>query len=298
VRRVLVALAITAALRADAGTVKSLVVCLDGLRADAVGPGDTPAVERLADGHWQPGIRAFFAPHAHVIPDAPSVSGPNHAAILTGVTAVQHGVHSNATAALANVAQLDYLAILETRNPALSTAKLAAWAPDERIPTGADATTIAPDDTLVDRAATLLAGDVDALFLFLDGPDAAGHAEGFGGTAYLAAVAQADRAIDRLLDVIAARPSFATEDWQIVVTTDHGGLGRDHGGTSDDETTIPFLVASPHADPAASRDGVRNVDVTPTVLAHFGIDPTVELTTRARRPYRLDGVARVPVTPR
>lgn len=297
-RRVLAAIALAAALRADAGTVKSLVVCLDGLRADAVGAGDTPAVERLAAGRWQPGVRAFFAPHAHVIADAPSVSGPNHVAILTGVTAAQHGVRSNATSALENVEQRDYLAILETRDPGLSTAKLVAWAPDERIPTGADATTIAPDDTLVDRAATLLAGNVDALFLFLDGPDAAGHAEGFGGTAYLAAVARADRAIARLLAVIAERPSFAAEDWQIVVTTDHGGLGRDHGGTSDDETTIPFLVASRHADPAASRDGVRNVDVTPTVLAHFGIDPTVELATRTRRPYRLDGVARVPVTPR
>ncbi len=297
-RPLLAVLVLAAAVRADAGTVKSLVVCLDGLRADAVGSGTTPVLERLVEGHWQPGIAAFFAPYAHVIGDAPSVSGPNHTAILTGVTAAQHGVRSNDDSALAAVDQPDYLAILERRDPGLVTAKLAAWPGDAKIPSGADSTTIAADDALVDRAATLLAGEIDALFLFLDGPDAAGHADGFGGDAYTAAVAHADRAIGRLLDVLAARPAFAQEDWQIAVTTDHGGIGRNHGGTLDAETTIPFLVASRHADPAASQDGVRNVDLTPTVLAHFGFDPTAELATRTGRPYRLDGVARVPVTPR
>lgn len=294
----LVIFLLAAAARAHAGTVKSLVVCLDGLRADAAGGDGTPAIARLADGRWQPGVRAFFASRAHAIGDAPSVSGPNHAAILTGVTAAQHGVRSNAESALAAVQQLDYLAVLERRDPALVTAKLVSWPSDARLPTGADTTTVAPDDALVERATTLLAGDVDALFLFLDGPDAAGHAEGFGGVAYAVAVAHADRAIGRLLDVVAARPSFASEDWQIAVTTDHGGIGRDHGGTSDDETTIPFLVASRHADPSASRDGVRNVDLAPSVLAHFGVDPTAALTTRDGRTYHLDGVARVPLTPR
>src|SRR6185503_14697798 len=137
------------------------------------------------------------------------------------------------------------------------------------------------------------------LFLFLDGPDAAGHAEGFGSEAYASAVRDGDRALGNLLDVIVARSTFAREDWQIVVTTDHGGNGREHGGTSDAETTIPFLVASRHAPGRAAGGDVRNVDVTPTVLAHFGIDPTGLFAMRTGdSSYRLDGTARVPVTPR
>jgi predicted AlkP superfamily pyrophosphatase or phosphodiesterase len=269
---------------------KSLVVCFDGWRADAVGPDATPTIERLATGRWQPGYRAFFARRARTIEDAPSLSGPNHAAILTGVTARRHGITSNSERALAAMDVPDYLQWLERETPARVTVKLAAWPPAERLRSGADVVAIGDDATIVTRAEAALAGDVDALFLFLDGPDAAGHADGFGGAAYARAVAEADRALGRLLDVVASRPAFAREDWQIVVTTDHGGVGRDHGGPSEPETTIPFLVASRQVTHAAGGV-VRNVDVAPTVLAHFGVDPTAE-------PYRMDGVARVPVTAR
>ena len=266
---------------------KSLVVCFDGWRADAVGSALTPMVDRLATGAWKPGYHAVFTTTARVVDDAPSVSGPNHTAILTGLTARRSGVVSNADGELAAVQAPDYLRLLERHDPALVTMKLAAWPPDGRIPSGADVVAIAPDATIVDRAATALAGDVDALFLFLDGPDAAGHADGFASASYSRAVADADAALARLLAVVAARRGFADEDWQIVVTTDHGGVGRDHGGTSAVETTIPFLVAS--REPPLRAELVRNVDVAPTVLAHFGIDPA---------PLGLDGVARVPVTPR
>jgi predicted AlkP superfamily pyrophosphatase or phosphodiesterase len=268
-------------------TPKSLVVCFDGWRADAVGSAVTPAVERLASGAWQPGYHAFFTTKARVIDDAPSVSGPNHTAILTGLTARRSGVVSNAGGELAAVQAPDYLRLLERRDPTVVTMKLAAWPPEERIPSGADVVAIAPDATIVDRAAAALAGDVDALFLVLDGPDAAGHAEGFASAGYARAVGDADAALARLLAVLVARSSFADEDWQIVVTTDHGGIGRDHGGSSAVETTIPFLVTSRETPLGGGL--VRNVDVTPTVLAHFGIDPA---------PLGLDGVARVPVTPR
>jgi len=266
---------------------KSLVVCFDGWRADAVGPAATPSVDRLATGAWQPGYRAFFTATARVIDDAPSVSGPNHTAILTGLTARRSGVQSNDDAELSAVRAPDYLRLLEEHDAALVTLKLAAWPRDERIPSGADVVAIGPDATIVARAATALAGDVDALFLFLDGPDAAGHAEGFETQAYVRAVREADAALARLLTVIAARPSFADEDWQILVTTDHGGVGRDHGGASAAETTIPFLVAS--RETPLATGSARNVDVAPTVLAHFGIDPA---------PLRLDGVAHVPITSR
>ena len=99
---------------------KSLVVCFDGWRADAVGPEATPTVDRLAGARWQPGYRAFFAPRARTIDDAPTLSGPNHAAILTGVTARRHGVGSNSTRALGAVAVPDYLQRLEQGDPAAS----------------------------------------------------------------------------------------------------------------------------------------------------------------------------------
>jgi hypothetical protein len=134
-----------------ASTPKSLVVCFDGWRADAVGSAVTPAVERLAAGAWKPGYRAFFTTTARVVDDAPTVSGPNHTAILTGLTARRSGVVSNADGELAAVQAPDYLRVMERRDPTVVTMKLAAWPPDARIPSGADVVAIAPDAMIVDR---------------------------------------------------------------------------------------------------------------------------------------------------
>jgi predicted AlkP superfamily pyrophosphatase or phosphodiesterase len=232
------------------------------------------------------------------VDDAPTLSGPNHVSILTGVRAARHGVRDNAAPALAAVRQPDYFEILERRDPSLTTLKLVAWPPDELVPSGADAVVVAPDEELASRAVRAIAGGTDVLFVFLDGPDAAGHAAGFGSDDYLRAVAAADAIVGRLLDAIGARPSIADEDWQVVLATDHGGSGRSHGGTTPAETTIPFVVTSRHA-AAAAADGVRNADVAPTVLAHFGIDPRTPIELRPGGPAApLDGVPRVPVTPR
>lgn len=295
--RLILLLVAVAAPCAAADVPRSLVVCLDGLRADAIGLA-TPAIERLVAGTWLPDYRAAITTRAHTIDDGPTLSGPNHVAILTGLTAIHHGVHSNAPTELARVEHPDYLELIERADPARVTVKLASWSGEGLVPTGADESRIAPDAKIAARAeAALRSGRADALFLFLDGPDAAGHDHGFGSPEYVAAVTDADRVIGRLLDAIAARPSG--DDWQIVVTTDHGGIERTHGGKSALEVTIPFLVASRHVVPSLLDDSVRNVDVTPTVLAHFGIDPAGTFMMRdGRTPYRLDGTARVPVTPR
>jgi predicted AlkP superfamily pyrophosphatase or phosphodiesterase len=296
-RRLLCLLAAVAAPCAAADVPRSLVVCLDGLRADAIGK-TTPAIGRLVAGGWLPGYRAVLTTRAHPIDDAPTLSGPNHVAILTGLTASRSGVHSNAPTELARVDQPDYLELLKQSDPKRVTIKLAAWNGEGLVPTGADESRVAPDEKIVARAVSAVrSGRADALFLFLDGPDAAGHEHGFESDDYEAAVRDADRAIGRLLDAIAARPR--SEDWQVIVTTDHGGVGHEHGGTSAEETLIPFLVASRHTIATLLDESVRNVDVTPTVLAHFGIDPTGWFEKRdGRTPYQLDGRARVPVTPR
>jgi arylsulfatase A-like enzyme len=294
-RRLLCLLAAVAAPCAAADVPRSLVVCLDGLRADAIGK-TTPAIGRLVAGGWLPGYRAVLTTRAHPIDDAPTLSGPNHVAILTGLTASRSGVHSNAPTELARVDQPDYLELLKQSDPKRVTIKLAAWNGEGPVPTGAD-----DASRLTRRSSRAVSGGAErpcgrALPLPRRARRA-GHEHGSESPDYEAAVRDADRAIGRLLDAIAARPR--SEDWQVIVTTDHGGVGHEHGGTSAEETLIPFLVASRHTIATLLDESVRNVDVTPTVLAHFGIDPTGWFEKRdGRTPYQLDGRARVPVTPR
>ena len=73
------------ALTASAARPMALVIMLDGCRADAVENPTAPNLQKLMAGQWQPGYRGASSLSAHTIPDGPTHSAPNHAAIATEV---------------------------------------------------------------------------------------------------------------------------------------------------------------------------------------------------------------------
>jgi arylsulfatase A-like enzyme len=89
--------------------------------------------------------------------------------------------------------------------------------------------------------------------------------------------------IGELLDALRARPTYADEDWLLLITTDHGHKpGGNHGGATLEERSA-YVIASGSDIPAGTvRDDVRHVDIAPSVLAHAGvkIDPAWELDGR------------------
>lgn len=268
----------------QAATPKSLVIALDGVRADALEIAGTPNLQRLVAGTWQPGYQGAYAYQAQTIKDADTMSGPNHTSIYTGVTAVKHGVTANDVTQMSTVNELDYLSALELNNAALNTVKLATWGADGVVPTAVDYLKIESDAASTVRAEKMLAGtysdtgwalgrDVDALFVFFDDPDHSGHSYGWLSANYYNSLRVADAYIGRILDAVRARPNFANEDWQIIVTSDHGGYGSSHGARQAMCFTIPFLVASQVANQGVLSGRPHNMDVMPTVLGHFGITP-------------------------
>ena len=58
----------------------------------------------------------------------------------------------------------------------------------------------------------------------------------------------------------------------VVVITDHGGIGKGHGGESDEERTI-FMIASGGAASAGASvsPGPGHTAVAPTVMTHLGL---------------------------
>ncbi|GAB3347425.1 alkaline phosphatase family protein [Lysobacter tyrosinilyticus] len=263
---------------------KSLVIALDGARADALEIAGTPNLQRLINGTWQPGYQGAYAYQAQTIKDADTMSGPNHTSIYTGVTSAKHGVTANDAAQMSAVNELDYLSALELKNSALNTVKLATWSLDANVPTASDYLKIESDAGSTDRAVKMLGGtytdanwalgrNVDAMFVFFDDPDHAGHTYGWLSSNYYSALQTADTQIGRILDAVRARPNFANENWQIIVTADHGGYGTSHGPRSAVYFTIPFLVASRTASQGVISGRAHNMDTMATVLSHFGYDP-------------------------
>ena len=76
-----------------------------------------------------------------------------------------------------------------------------------------------------------------------------------------------------MLTAILDRPTFPLEDWLIVVTTDHGGAGLDHGPMDADNQTIWFIAAGSTVPQQVLGAEVNHMDVYPTVMAHLGAWP-------------------------
>ncbi|MGB0591866.1 MAG: alkaline phosphatase family protein [Myxococcota bacterium] len=296
-------------------TPKSLVLALDGLRPDALAYAATPRIDALIAGTWLPGYQGAYSPVAQNLTDANTISGPNHVAIMTGATGAQHGVQRNWDVFRGyHTDYPHYLKRIERATPERHTAYLFTWKNDAKIPSDADYIFDGEDADNVARAAAILSGDhadeaglnrtrwergadVDALFLFLDNPDFAGHAEGFEPAipAYHQAITRVDAQVGVLLDAIAARPTLERERWQIVLTSDHGGYHTHHGGNIAVTHTIPFLVVSPDVRQGVLPAVVRNVDVVPTVLTHMGI-PFPPTLTGAPRGSVVDAAPTVPLS--
>ncbi|MGA8256295.1 MAG: alkaline phosphatase family protein [Nocardioides sp.] len=102
-----------------------------------------------------------------------------------------------------------------------------------------------------DARRDLLTADRAFTFLHLGGADQAGHAHGFLGPQYLAALRRIDGLIGKILH--AADAKSALDDLTIILTADHGGSPglRDHGVPTDPANyTIPFAVWGPGITPA------------------------------------------------
>lgn len=59
-----------------------------------------------------------------------------------------------------------------------------------------------------------------------------------GNPAYINAIQTVDGHIGSILTALQNRPTYAQEDWIILITTDHGGIGTGHGGNTNSERKI------------------------------------------------------------
>jgi arylsulfatase A-like enzyme len=267
--------------RASPGHRKVLVIGIDGIRPDVLAEVDTPALDALiAEGAFTDAARTGL----------PSVSGPGWSSFLIGVHPEKHGVVDNSFEGEHYAAYPDFLTRIEQVRPELATFAVVDWAPLGRsetgLPTLSDAIDervvldgyalgwLEADDASVDQATRALReGDPDALFVYLGNPDESSHTSGAIGREYRDAIAAADGHVARLIEAVRSRATYASEDWLVLVSTDHGRTADgDHGGDTPEERTIFFLASGPSARIGRLEGDVFIVDVAVTALAHLGID--------------------------
>lgn len=89
----------------------------------------------------------------------------------------------------------------------------------------------------------------DFIFVIYEPTDSTGHNYGFtiNNPRYKEAFKTADNYGYETLNAIKARDTYATEDWLIIVTSDHGGFKKEHGDASIQER-MTFIVANKEVD--------------------------------------------------
>lgn len=85
----------------------------------------------------------------------------------------------------------------------------------------------------------------DFIFSILEFTDHSGHNHGFfpERATYKYAFAKADSYAATIIAKIKARDTYDTEDWLIILTTDHGGYGKAHGSSSLQER-MTFIISN------------------------------------------------------
>jgi predicted AlkP superfamily pyrophosphatase or phosphodiesterase len=262
-------------------TPRVLLIGLDGVRVDILESAATPNIDALrANGTFTADARTRM----------PTVSGPGWSSMTTGVWSDKHGVMGNDFSSNRYVEYPDFLTRLETIDSSWRTMVTVDWPPlgseaagGPMISPAVDELMLIDGDDLGYEAADSISAEwaaeylhdneVDAAFVYLGNVDVVGHETSSLSDEYRRAIETADAQVGRLVAAVRSRPTYESEDWLILMSTDHGRADDgSHGGPSEQERTIFYLTSGPSAQKGDAAEGVNIVDVAVTALEHLGIE--------------------------
>jgi hypothetical protein len=258
----------TAAAGDQLPTPKVLIIGIDGCRPDALIAAQTPNLDSLIE-------TGGFSELAQT--EDITSSGPGWSSMLTGVWRDKHGVDDNSFAG-SNFAQYPhFFTRIRGLAPHKFLASIVHWSPiNTQILSDEDfALTGLSDAQVAAQAAQLLStGNPDVLFLHFDDVDGAGHGFGFSPAVpqYISTIETTDNHVGTVLSALRARPEYGAEDWMVIVSTDHGGLGTSHGGNTPEQRTIFFSASSRFGGRGSIGPPPGIVDVAATALVHLGLE--------------------------
>lgn len=219
---------------------KVLIIGVDGCRPDGITAANTPNLDALmANATYSLDARCLFT----------TSSGPGWTSMLSGVWQDKHNVTNNSYSSPNFGTYPHFFKRIEQANPNYRTVSIVQWNPINDHMASLEADVVINSDTDEDVknavANELVNNDPTVLFVQLSNVDFAGHATGFtpDNPNYIDAIETVDTQIGAMISALKNRDTYNDENWLILLSTDHGGLGTTHGGPSDEERTI-FVIAS------------------------------------------------------
>ncbi len=265
---------------------KVLLIGIDGCRPDAIEAAHTPHLDRLIK-------QGLYCENTDILASretkGDTVSGPGWSNLLTGVWPDKHGVVDNSFKGSNYQEYPHFFARVKEARPELKTASFSSWPPiAEKILSHSDETInakaqhaqdylVADDELSTAAAKCIRAGKSDVVVCYFGQVDETGHGNGFHPTVkkYVESIERVDGYIGRLLAAIDERQKTSQEVWLILVCTDHGGSGTNHGGGREKpEIRQVFIIASgTEVKAGKTSEPTYQVDIVATALDYLGIVP-------------------------
>jgi len=114
-------------------------------------------------------------------------------------------------------------------------------------------------------------GETAFMFLHFSEPDGVGHTIGHDTPEYYEELKAVDKKIGQLIDAVAA--AGLTEETIIMLSSDHGGVDKGHGGKSLEEIYIPWVISGPGVKVNHEiKDLIMTYDTGATIAWILGLD--------------------------
>ena len=227
-------------------TIKHVVVIgFDGLSPDGLENANTPTFDKLI-------VEGSSTMHARAV--LPTSSSPNWASMIMGAGPEQHGITSNAweknnfvLPAITQSEDFLFPTIFNLVNSQIENAEIGAiyhWDGFGRLfeksTVDYDINPATADETAKIASAYIQEKNPKFTFIHFDHIDHAGHEFGHGTPEYYKSVEKADVLLAEVMKAITS--SEMASETVVIISADHGGLGKGHGGESLGEVEIPFIV--------------------------------------------------------
>lgn len=259
-----------------------LIGC-DGLGAYAFEKAEIPNIKKLA----QNGAMTL---HTRTV--LPSSSAVNWASMLMGAGPTFHGYTEwgSKTPEIPSIVTSRYgkfpsiYTLIREQIPNAKTAVIYSWDGIEYILEKEIINTVVPgkgnDAFCADTAAQIIK-DESPLFTFvhLDEPDHIGHDIGHNTPEYFEMLKTVDQYVGKIVDAVNA--AGIADETVIIVTSDHGGIDKGHGGKSLEEVQTPFVISG-----AGIKKGYKIED--PMII--YDIAPTIAHILNLKHPQVWRGV--------
>lgn len=251
-----------------------ILVGWDGFAGNTVEPAKIPTLRKLmAEGAWTVHSRSIL----------PSASSCCWHSIFTCSASEQHGYIAwnsqkpafPAAAVADNGLYPDIMYMLRRQRPSSEIGFIYDWTGMGFV---ADTNACSyvermPQSNITDRAVAYIKEKKPTFFtVYYDSPDDKGHGKGWGSPEYQARVTELDAELSRILDAV--KEAGILEDTVVMVTSDHGGKGKGHGGPTLSEMERPVVLWGKGVKRGYElKFPGTNYDTGATLAALLGIEP-------------------------